>query len=594
MWILNSKKVKIKYKTKLMLAYLLAIAIPLAIGLTYIYNNLIANANKTLNNTLLLQLEEKENIILDQVNNANNSAYILSTQKNIVEFFTPSFYETKEIIHTMNNDITPTLAWFEDIETSIDEFYFLTENRSIPESEFLVQAYPYLDKDWYKNYNKNREESDNFYGIHKNRNYKFTDQNSDLLYSWIYPVLLPSTSAKTILQISISAKNLLPVPKSSKEIFLLYSDDNIIKTSTSSFIDNWASKENIEKIIYNIESIGGKIEINSSTYSVSNIFIEEIDAYLVSLVLYEEISPPLDVAKSTFITITILIVTIVIVASYIISTLLVKRIYTIIDTVKEIQKGCYTKKIPITSTDEVGELSEEINIMAQKIDTLINTVFEAEKLEKQSELAALQSQINPHFLFNTLETIKMSAEIKEYEKTILGLSSLGGLMRYTLFFSGAPVLLNLELKHLINYLNIQQMLLDNRLVFKILIPQDVQDSVTILPLTIQPVVENSIKHGFKNPFGILEITIYYEQLDSGINLCIKDNGVGISEDEFRELTEMLNNKVQTQNSTTSSIGLWNINKRLFLSFGAESRLQMYSEKRGLLTKIYLPRRENDV
>lgn len=587
------KRIKIKYKTKLMLAYLLAIAIPLTIGLTYIYSSLITNAKENLENTLSLQLKDKKSIILDKVKAANNSAYILSTQKNIVEFFTPSFYETKDIIYVMNNTITPTLAWFKDIETSIDNFYFLTENKNIPENKFLIQASPYKNIAWYRKFYNNNEKLYNFHGIHENRNYKFTNYNTNYLYSWVYPVLLPSTSDNTILEMSIYANNLLPTSTNSYETFILYSDGKIIKQNNS-YNTKWITKENIEKYISDSDNIGKRIKINDTSYFFSNIYIEEIDTYLISLVLYENISSPLKIAKSTFIIITILIIAIVIIASYIISTLLVKRIYTIMDTVKEVQKGRYDKKIPITSTDEIGELSEEINILVKKIDTLINTVYEAEKLEKQSALAALQSQINPHFLFNTLETIKMSAEIKEYEKTILGLSSLGGLMQYTLFFSKSPVLLTLELKYLVNYLNIQQMLLDNRLIFNIAIPNEIQKSVPILPLTIQPVVENSIKHGLKNPFGILEITIYYEQLDFGINLCIKDNGIGIPKDKLEEIMHMLNNKTQPQNSTESNIGLWNINKRLLLAFGNESHLQMYSEKRGLLTKIYLPKEVKNV
>ncbi len=259
--------------------------------------------------------------------------------------------------------------------------------------------------------------------------------------------------------------------------------------------------------------------------------------------------------------------------------------------VKTIQKGNFDIRIPLYGEDEIDELAQEINIMAGKINELINTVYLSENLQKESQLAALQSQINPHFLFNTLETMKMAAELGETERLKTGLTSLGGLMRYTLSAAKNPVSLDIELRNLSYYMNIQNMLLDDRIRFRVDIPEDIQKKVHILPLTLQPILENSIQHGFKRRIGILEILLTLEQSDNGTLLSVSDNGSGITEKTLKNLLAELKKDQQPQNTKArGGIGLWNVNRRLVLTFGEASALLITQNPMGgVITCFFLPK-----
>lgn len=188
----------------------------------------------------------------------------------------------------------------------------------------------------------------------------------------------------------------------------------------------------------------------------------------------------------------------------------------------------------------------------------------------------LSNQINPHFLFNTLETIRMKA-LSSGEKDVANmLKILATLLRYNLSVKGKAVPLIDDLNAVQNYLAIQHMRFGERISYDISTMCDIQN-LTILPLLIQPIVENSFSHGLENKVsgGFIYILINNEIVEGKncITIKIEDNGCGIDEEKLAEIRSKLSNPKQDDNT---SIGIYNVNSRIHMFYGKGSGLSIDS------------------
>ena len=202
----------------------------------------------------------------------------------------------------------------------------------------------------------------------------------------------------------------------------------------------------------------------------------------------------------------------------------------------------------------------------------------------------LANQINPHFLFNTLETIRMKSIASGEKEVATMLKLLASLLRYNLGIKGQPVPLIQELEAIQNYLNIQHMRFEDRVSYDIVTMCDIND-IMILPLLIQPLVENSFSHGLEDRVsgGFIYILINTEEIDGKriMNISVKDNGSGIDEEKLEEL----NNKLKKKNDDIDSthIGIVNVNSRIKLFYGKEYGLSIKSDfGEGTIVTITIP------
>lgn len=232
--------------------------------------------------------------------------------------------------------------------------------------------------------------------------------------------------------------------------------------------------------------------------------------------------------------------------------------------------------------DEIGELNNSFILMINKIDDLIKENYTKQILIKETQLKALQDQINPHFLYNTLDTINWIA-IENHQKRIsLMVKSLGNLLRS--YISGKQNIIKVrdEIKLLGDYINIQKVRFGDRLDFRMEIGDDVLDC-DILKLTLQPIVENSIKYVLENITGVCMIELSSRRTDGHIEIIVRDNGPGVEKD----LMDKLN--AGTYPSRGTGIGLKNIDERLRLFFGEEYGLTIVcSEGEGMVVIIRIP------
>ena len=243
------------------------------------------------------------------------------------------------------------------------------------------------------------------------------------------------------------------------------------------------------------------------------------------------------------------------------------------------------------NADEITELGQNFNVMIQRIRELLNAKVKEQEILQKAELKALQAQINPHFLYNTLDTIVWMAESKKTNQVIEIVRALSSFFRISLSKGKDWISIREEIEHVRSYLVIQKMRYRDILNYKIEVDKDLLDG-TILKLTLQPLVENAIYHGIKNKKNGGTIVVRAQRVgDNLVRLEVQDDGVGftphklaqirakIAEDEFGEIT-----------MKEEGFGLENVNKRIKLYFGKDYGLYVqskYQEGTQVVAKIPL-------
>lgn len=257
----------------------------------------------------------------------------------------------------------------------------------------------------------------------------------------------------------------------------------------------------------------------------------------------------------------------------------------------------------IQGQDEVSEAFSDLEVMIQKIKQKDADMYETRISEKElvneqqvMEFKVLSSQINPHFLYNTLETIRMKAFTKGDKEVATAIKLLGKSMRYVLDNTGTTfTTLGRELEHVKTYLAIQELRFGDKFDSRFEIAEDIDvDSVHILPLLLQPIVENAILHGLeeKEAEGLIQIIINRkmektaDKLTELLCIDVSDNGCGMGEKELARLNETIEIK---DVSKSKSIGLYNINQRIKLNYGAEFGIKIDSVQReGTIVHLMIP------
>lgn len=238
--------------------------------------------------------------------------------------------------------------------------------------------------------------------------------------------------------------------------------------------------------------------------------------------------------------------------------------------------------LPDEICDEVGRLNNAFIFMSNKIDYLIKENYTKQILMKETQLKALQAQINPHFLYNTLDSVNWIAKANRQDLISTMIMSLGNLLRNSINNKKSLIKISEELHLLQDYITIQKVRYGDRLDFHLDISEDLTD-YEIPKLTLQPIVENSIKYVLEKITGVCEITIEARKFSEHLEISVRDNGTGIDPD----LPQKLNSPDYEHKGT--GIGLQNINERLKFFFGDDCGLTIPDTKgEGALVIIKIP------
>jgi two-component system sensor histidine kinase YesM len=207
-----------------------------------------------------------------------------------------------------------------------------------------------------------------------------------------------------------------------------------------------------------------------------------------------------------------------------------------------------------------------------------------------TELKLLQAQINPHFLYNTLDTIVWLAETKQNEQVSRMVTSLSDFFRTTLSKGRDYITVREEQSHIRSYLEIQQFRYRDILEYKIEIDDDILE-YEILKMTLQPLVENALYHGIKNKRGLGHILVTGVKKEDHMVFCVKDDGLGMKEERLEFMRRVVRDEEKDGSSTSSGFGLYNVAKRLMLNYGKKCSIDIdstYGEGTTVTLTIPLP------
>lgn len=278
--------------------------------------------------------------------------------------------------------------------------------------------------------------------------------------------------------------------------------------------------------------------------------------------------------------------------SSILSREITKPLRRLSESMSRVEKGEFDRaNVDVTMENEIGSLGKSYNLMTERIHTLMEENVYEQKQKRKSELKALQAQINPHFLYNTLDSIIWMSEAGQSDEVVEMTSALAKLLRQSISNDHEQVELGQEMEYVKNYLTIQKMRYQDKLEYTVEVDPKVRH-VMIVKLVLQPIVENAIYHGikYKGSKGTLRIRAFAESED--VCIVIEDNGIGMDETALNIIFDETQ-KIHKQNG----VGVPNVQKRLKLYYGDKYGIT-YESKVGIGTRatIRIPQqgdRENE-
>ena len=266
--------------------------------------------------------------------------------------------------------------------------------------------------------------------------------------------------------------------------------------------------------------------------------------------------------------------------SSIISREITKPIRSLRDSMRKVQNGQFDTHVEVITENEIGSLGRSFNLMTSEIQALMEQSVYEQKQKRKSELKALQAQINPHFLYNTLDSIIWMSEAGENDEVVEMTSALARLLRQSISNDQEEVELEKEIEYVKNYLTIQKMRYKDKLEFFIYVDPRVAH-VPIIKLVLQPLVENAIYHGIKYKETKGNLKIYARPVDGRVEIVVADDGIGMDEDVMEHIFDE-HRKEQKRNG----VGVPNVQKRLKLQYGSEYGIR-YESVKGAGTKAVI-------
>ena len=344
---------------------------------------------------------------------------------------------------------------------------------------------------------------------------------------------------------------------------IVFSSDKNISRKNINLVKSYVSKE--------FNNLKNEINIK-----------KEVQSGFTYLSIIDEFDLNINKEKQRIIYISIICITFIIFFTYMIINYYSQKLKNIVNKINKLEEGDLNTRFNIKNKeDELDTIAISIDKMTESLQDSINKKYIAEVSQKQSELNALQSQIKPHFLYNTLEVIRMCALSNKNKEVADMIYNLASIFRYSTYNNKSLVSLKEEIKYTKMYLELCSIRYKGILNYKIE-TNDVDLDLLIPKFTIQPLVENSINHGLKKDSSENLIYISINKEQDFINIKITDNGNGIEDYKLYELKKKIENNIQNN----TSIGVMNVNNRIKLRFGEDYGIDIDS-KLNIGTKIII-------
>jgi len=558
-------------RSKILIYFIILILFPISVISVSIYYISTSIITSEINSSL----EEKLNIInvgiTQKFDSINNIFTHISLDKDFINIMSSQHPDdTTEIINEMStlNKLLTNYFISPDAQTMIVPKIYIFNRPEYLMYSFTsnVSDFSMIEKeDWYKKLSSNVKYT--IIGLSDSANYttiKIAKKlyGLDDMFIQFSGVLTVDVSTDYFTSILSNSK-----PTFSSSTFVLDSNNIIIMSSDHSLLGKSMNDEPYMKNIYNTNYMNSGTyieEINNTNNFIAYEKIDSLNLTIVSLIPMSELNGELILFKRVIYLIVIICMLLAFFLAFLLSNNISSPIRKLVKSMKIVQSGNFDIKTEYNKNDEFLYLFTSFEKMVKKLKESVDKLYVSEVKKKEAELRSLQSQINPHFLYNTLDSINWMALELEASNISTMVTSLSNFFRYSLSKGKDVIPLNDEFKQVESYLKIQKIRFEERLEYTFNYPKEIINYLSV-KLILQPIVENSIIHGLNKIYEKGVITITAEKKEADIVILVTDTGIGADVNEL--------NSILAGNSNRASFGIRNVDKRIKHYFGEKYGLQ---------------------
>jgi len=573
----------IKLGYKIMAAFIVITFIPIiSLGVFSYYklNEIILNQNKNSIITELNQIKQNINNNFDICLEISQGLY---SSRAIENFISRNYNDDIEIFDAYKSELSPTVDTVLINHKMVKDIVVYTYNSTlnIDSSNIAIIDEKIPDYDVIKDLQTKRI-------IWKNEGLNALDGGKPVFYLYRLLNYFKLNKPSGMIRISIYEDYLYSLIKEesqNKDIFVIDSSGNVITSNKRHFIGKYLGAEEFVSRVMKSGS-EGNFFVNIQKNNFIAAFNTLKNGWKVIVLINKD--SLLEGTKSTvgiLLFVSMAIIVVLVLLARFLSIRLTTRINHSIRRMQEIETG-NTQVVLEESGDEIGLLNKSFNAMIEKLNTLISEIYITNIRKKEAQIEALQSQINPHFLFNTLESIRMRIMRNGDTETAEVIKLLAKLFRTRLDFDEHVIPLEKEIKLVEDYIKIQIYRFGNRISFINKINEKYYSN-PIPKLTLQPLVENAIIHGIeeKEDGGVIILDASAE--GECLKITVADNGMGIEATTLKAVNDAMDMNLDFK--TRKSIGITNVHERLKLYYGNKYGLKIYSETGlGTTISVYIP------
>lgn len=583
------------YTLKIMVSFIIILIIPIAISAGVIYQHSVQTLELESKKALQDMLLQKKQEIEGNLDEYEKLAYQIAVYPALTLYFYGTDFSDYDKIDYIYRYINPFSDWIKNFSSKNYDLRVFTSNRAVIENKWIHYLEAVKEEEWLQSALKSSISSPYWESFHGEREFQGqTDENSNVVSKTETSLFIPmmnnyNSMDNTVLELYIKTdvllKSLEDMVKSQKgAVFVLDSNNQVVYQGPDSMLNLPGLIKENPKIISSAASIE-RMNIGKDAYFIYQQSVSRLNCRIIGLSPVPEVMKEANKAKDIFVAIFVIIVMVLVFLSFLFSKRLVRQIKILLSAMNRVQNGDMNASVVVSGKDEIALLSHNFNVMITKINNLIRDIYKSEILHKDALLKALENQINPHFMYNTLETIKMMAEIKRERDISDALTSLGSLVRYNISKDRDLVPIGLELEHVRDYFRLQNLMMNDKLKLDTFMEEGVLRLRT-LKLVLQPIIENAILHGFDSQAGNMKITIRSTLDGETVKLIIMDNGKGIEPERLEGIIRWINgdSEVPGIELNGNGIGLRNVHKRIQIKFGNDFGLDIDSSV-GQWTKI---------
>ena len=574
---------------KLILVYLLIFTIPSILFSVFFYNNI-----KNQEQSLYLDASAQDSRAVAEnvgkyVDLVHNIEWYIQNDYGLMDFIASDEKKTTADYLDFNRNI------IKNIERMMEMNQDLYQVRIFAENSDLLEIWPHL----YQNSTLESTEQqsrvrvsdpDIFWRLnHKEERMAFNREPSIDVVSYYKKLYYPAGTLIGTLEIAVNADRFWSdkqLPQGTS-LFIFHEDQNIWFRAAGDPLPELTGEygENLRKAAENAQNKPQILETGGMSCAVSSV---PLDSMELSAVLVTDLSGYMEsirVKRDLVILTTLLLLIAITLITALTTNVLMRKLKIISRHVRKIQQGDLQAEIPLSGSDEFSALALSFNKMLRSLRDIIARLVKEETAAKTAELGALQAQIDSHFLYNTLENIKMKAVLQNRGEIAGDITALGKIMRYNLSWKSAFVSLSDELEHIRNYFSLYNLRNGNRFRLEI----DAADKflrIRIHKMLLQPLVENALLHGLHGrKEGTVRLRVYRET--SFFCFTVEDDGVGFSPGDFKRLVEEETPPDEKPGGAPhNGIALKNVYDRLLLYYGDDAEMYPVSEA-GRFTRMII-------